>query len=104
MELGRKYLENLKAARQRASGKARTCLDIDLSAVIVHEVLHLCGHSGERTAWSLEAWWRAKITRRLGLAGTAYCIQGVTTYPRDGKWNVSLKEIKRRVRSAVRAS
>ena len=102
MELGRKYLENLESARAGASEDECGCLDIDLSAVILHETYHLCWKSGERTAWSLEAWWRVKITDRLGLAGTTYC--NVTQFPADGKWNIKLKEITPKVRAAVGAS
>lgn len=99
MELGRKYLENLETAREIASDNECRCLDIDLSAVIVHETYHLCWKSGERTAWSLEAWWRVKITNRLGLAGTDYC--WVTEFPADGKWNIKLEQIRPKVRAAV---
>ena len=102
MELGGKYLENLANARATASDDECRCLDIDLAAVIMHETCHLCWRSGERTAWSLEAWWRVKITNRLGLAGTRYC--WVTEFPADGKWNIKLKDIKPKVRAAVGAS
>ncbi len=102
MELGKKYLENLHDAREGASPDEGTCLDIDLAAVIIHEALHLCGHSGERTAWSLEAWWRSKITDRLGLSGTGYCKHDPVNFPSDGKWDeLKLSDVKDLVGSAV---
>jgi hypothetical protein len=77
------------------------CLDIDLAAVILHETHHLGWRGGERTAWSLEAWWRAKITAKLGLAGTTYCNHPVTDFPPDGKYKgMRLKAIKLLVREA----
>ena len=99
MELGLKYLENLENARGTASPDECVCLDIDLAAVILHETLHLCWRGGERTAWSMDAWWRVKITNQLALTGVTYCF--VTQFPADGKWNDRLKDIRPRVPAAV---
>lgn len=102
MELAKKYLENLRDAREGATTDECVCLDIDLSAVMIHEAIHLCGHFGEHTAWSFEAWWRSKITERLGLSGTRYCTHKVENFPADGKWDeLKLADVKALVGSAV---
>ena len=102
MELGEKYLNNLASAGSSATANQNTCLDIDLAAVIIHETYHLCWKSGEKKAWSMEAWWRVKVTERLGLEGTLYC--NVSEFPADGIWNIKLSDIKAKVRAAVHAS
>ena len=94
MELATRLLDGHATRRGISAGDAHTCLDIDLAAVLLHEVHHLCWRGGERTAWSLEAWWRAKVTDRLGLGGATYCNHPVGEFPPNGKYRLPLRDIK----------
>ena len=75
------YLDWLQEAWDAAgSNSDRTCLILDLAAVLLHETVHFSSRAGswdwlhgEAKAWSLEGYFRVKVAQRLSVDGNDYC-------------------------------